>query len=103
MKTHKLKDLLGVQLKNPEFKKKYESLEDEFTVSKELIALRIQNDFTQKQLAEKSHTSQPAIARLESGKYKKLSLTFLNKVADALGAKVEIHFEKNIKNSKISI
>ena len=46
---------------------------------------------TQKQLAEKIGTSQPAIARLESGNYKNISLAFLRRVAKGLDAVAEVH------------
>ena len=60
--------------------------------------LRTELGMTQKQLAEKAGTSQPAIARLESGAYENLSLSSLRKIGKALGAKPEIHFKK-IKNA----
>lgn len=46
---------------------------------------------TQKELAAKAGTSQPAIARLESGRYRNVSLAFLRKVGKALGAQPEVH------------
>ena len=39
-------------------------------------------------------TSQPAIARLESGKYKNVSMSFIRKVAEALDAVPELHLKK---------
>ncbi len=50
------------------------------------------NDHTESRLIV--HTSQPAIARLESGNYKNLSLSFIRKVARALHAFPEIHIKK---------
>ena len=86
--------LLKKQMKNNEFKKKYNELEGEFELAKEIIKMRINADLTQKQLAELAGTSQPAIARLESGNYKNLSLSSLRKIGKALGAIPEIHFKK---------
>ena len=86
--------LLKKQFQNKEFKKEYDELEDEFELAKEIIKLRKNAALTQKQLAELAGTSQPAIARLESGNYKNLSLAFLRKIGKALNATPEIHFKK---------
>ena len=94
MKTTNFDDFLAEQLKDPEFKKEYDALEEEFTLAQEFITLRAEKNLTQSQLAKLVGTSQPAIARLESGSYTKLSLSFLRKVADALGAVPEIHLKK---------
>jgi predicted transcriptional regulator len=99
LKTINSEILLKKQLKNNEFKKEYDKLEEEFELAKEIIKLRKNAELTQKQLAELAGTSQPAIARLESGNYKNLSLSFLRKVGNALNAKPEIHFKKIKINS----
>ena len=94
MKSVNFDDLLNKELQNPEFKTEYEALEDEFILAKEVMQLRKSNNLTQKDLAKLAGTSQPAIARLESGNYKNLSLSFIRKVAEALGAVPEIHLKK---------
>jgi predicted transcriptional regulator len=87
-------DVLNKELKDPEFKKEYDSLEEEFILAKEILQLRKEQNLTQKELAKKVGTSQPAIARVESGNYKNISLSFLRKLAKVLGAKPEIHLKK---------
>lgn len=82
-------------MKKNEFKKEYDLLEEEFELAREIIQLRTKASLTQKQLAELSGTSQPAIARLESGSYKNVSLAFLRRVGKALNVTPEIHFKKN--------
>jgi DNA-binding XRE family transcriptional regulator len=94
MKQTRYEDLLSSQLRKPQFRKEYESLEGEFILAKEIIALRIKSKLTQKQLAQQIGTSQPAIARIESGSYRNISLSFLRRIADALGAVPEIHLKK---------
>ena len=94
MKQIRYEDFLKQQLKNPKFRKEYESLEGEFALAKEIIELRIKSKLTQEQLAQQIGTSQPAIARLESGSYRNVSLSFLRRIADALGAVPEIHLRK---------
>lgn len=94
MKTTNLDDYVRKELKNPDFKREYDALEEEFTIAEEVIALRLEAHMTQKELAERAGTSQPAIARLESGNYKNLSLAFLRRVARALGTVPEVHLKK---------
>jgi predicted transcriptional regulator len=91
MKTTNYEDYLREQLKDEEFKLEYEDLEEEFTIAREVIALRQKHNLTQKELAERVGTSQPAIARLESGNYKNLSLSFIRRIARALDAVPEVH------------
>ncbi|MBM9501054.1 helix-turn-helix transcriptional regulator [Leptospira sp. 201903071] len=93
VKTKDFDSLLKRELKDKEFKKEYEALSNEFTLAKEIIKLRKKRNLTQKDLAEKIGTSQPAIARIESGNYKNLSLSFINKLAKALDAEPIIHLK----------
>jgi len=89
------KDLLKKQLQNSEFRREYENLDEEFTLAKEIIKLRKKAKLTQKELAKKSGTSQPAIARLESGEYTNMTLGFLRRIGEPLGVTPEIHFKKS--------
>ncbi|WP_442915935.1 helix-turn-helix domain-containing protein [Leptospira sp. GIMC2001] len=93
-KTTSFKSILDKELKNKRVKKEYDALEKDFTLAKEIITLRKSMNLTQKELADKIGTSQPAIARVESGSYKNVSLTFLNKLAEALNAEPIIHFKR---------
>jgi ribosome-binding protein aMBF1 (putative translation factor) len=94
MKVHDYDEMLKEELKDPEFRKEYEALEEEFEVAKQVIDLRLKNGLTQKELAEKVNTSQSCIARLESGTYRNLSLSFLRRVGQALGVQPHVKFEK---------
>ena len=67
--------------------------EEEFAVAREVICLRMAKGWTQRELAERAHTSQPAIARLESGNYRNVSLSFLRKLGAALGAVPVVHMQ----------
>jgi phage-related protein/DNA-binding XRE family transcriptional regulator len=99
MKTTQYRDFLREQLKDDEFKSEYENLEEEFTIAREVIELRQRHHLTQKELAERAGTSQPAIARLESGNYKNLSLSFIRRIAWALDAVPEIHLRSREPNA----
>ena len=83
------KALKNKLLKDPEIKKGYERLEPEFILVRELIKKRLAKNLTQNGLAKIVGTKQPAISRLESG-YGNPTVSFLNKVAVALGGKLQI-------------
>ncbi len=93
MRRHDYNDVLQRELHDPAFRKEYEALAEEFAVAKEVIRLRKAKGWTQKQLADHAHTSQPAVARLESGNYRNLSLSFLRKLGAALGAVPVVHMQ----------
>jgi ribosome-binding protein aMBF1 (putative translation factor) len=94
MKVHDYNEMLKEELKNPEFRKEYDALEEEFEVAKQVIDLRLKKGLTQKELAEKVNTSQSCIARLESGTYQNMSLSFLRRVGEALGVQPHVKFER---------
>lgn len=71
-------------LKNTEFAKEYETLREEYELAREVIELRKKRNMTQKELAAKAGTSQPAIAR-------NVGMSFMKKIGKASGAQPEIH------------
>ena len=78
--------------KDPEFMKEYDALEEEFARAKMVIDARAHADLSQAELAERMGTSQSAIARLESGRFKPSTRT-LEKLAAATGMKLRIVLE----------
>ncbi len=78
-------------LKDSEFKKNYDELEEEYSLVKEILRKRTEKNMTQKELAKRIGTKQSAIARLESGEYNP-TIKFLKKVAKALDSKLKIEF-----------
>lgn len=76
-------------LKDQRIRKAYADLGPEFALIEMIIEKRLKSGLTQKQLAKKVGTKQPAIARLESG-YSNPSIQFLEKVARALGARLRV-------------
>ena len=56
--------------------------------------LRENAKLTQVQLAEMIGTSQPSIARIESGTYNRVSLNTLLKISEVLGLELEVSFRK---------
>jgi DNA-binding Xre family transcriptional regulator len=94
IREYKFESLLDEKLKEKEFREEYESLEREFVLAEEVIKLRLEKNMTQKELAKMAGTSQPTIARLESGKYANITLSFLQKIGKVLNAEPEIHFTR---------
>ena len=81
------KDWQAELRQNPDFVAAERELEPGYQVAR----LRIQRGLTQTQLAEMVGTRQPSIARLENGTSVP-SLSFLNRIAKALDARIELHF-----------
>jgi ribosome-binding protein aMBF1 (putative translation factor) len=94
MKVYDYDKMLKKKLKDPEFRREYNALEEEFYLAKQVIELRLKRGMTQKELAKKVNTSQSCIARLESGTYRNLSLSFLRRVGGGLGVQPHVKFEK---------
>ena len=78
--------------KDPEYVKAYDALEEEFARAKMVIDARAHADLSQAELAERMGTSQSAIARLESGRFKPSTRT-LEKLAAATGMRLRIVLE----------
>jgi len=83
-KLPKFEDWEAEKIKDPNFLAAAEELEPGYTVAR----LRLIRGLTQAQLAEMVGSRQPSIAKLENGTGAP-SLSFLTKIAEALGAKIE--------------
>jgi DNA-binding Xre family transcriptional regulator len=103
MKTYNFDDVLAKQLKNPEFKKAWDDLAAEYDLAAEVIRMRMKRNLTQTQLARLVGTSQPAIARLESGNHRNVTLSFLYRVARALEVRPELKFVAARRPRKTSL
>ncbi len=91
----KWRDYHDEQMQNdPEYRREYDALEDEFALARRMIEARAKANLTQAQIAERMGVTQPSVARIESGK--NVSLKTLGRYAKALGAeiKVEIVFRQ---------
>lgn len=78
--------------KDPNYVAAYNALEDEFSLATSMIEARAYAGLTQEQLADRMHTTQAAIARLESGRVKPSTRT-LERFAAATGMRLRILFE----------
>lgn len=77
--------------KSKKFRDAYNALEDEFALAGALIEARAKAGLSQKELARRMKTTQPAIARMESGRQLPSSATLL-RIAEATGTKLRISF-----------
>ena len=75
-------------MQNPEFRREYDALEDEFSLIRQVIAARTKAGKTQAQVAEAMGVSQPAIAKIEAGKVKNLDV--IRRYARTLGCSVRV-------------
>jgi ribosome-binding protein aMBF1 (putative translation factor) len=76
--------------KDPEYEKAHnDALEDKFTLAAAMIEARACAGLTKEQLAERMHTAQAVIARLESGRVKPSTRT-LERLAAATGTRLRI-------------
>ncbi len=88
-KTISISKLKGELLKNKDFRLEYESQNPEFQIACQIIEARIKKDMSQAELADKIHSGQAVISRLE-GLNSKPSLSLLTKVAKALDTKINL-------------
>ena len=79
-------------MKEPSYRKAYEGLEEEFALASAVIDVRSRAGLTQQELAAKMGTTQPVVARLESGRIRP-SLRTLERLAEATGSRLLIRFE----------
>lgn len=86
------KALKGELLKNPKFRKEYEESELEYQIARAVIKARIEKGYTQKELADRLHTKQSVISRLESAKTTP-SISFLKRLAQVLNASLQVQFK----------
>src|SRR5258708_31674900 len=78
-------------MQNPKYRREYEKLEPEFQIARQIINARIKGKISQQELAKRMGTGQAVISRLENMNAQP-SLTLIQRLADALGLKVELRF-----------
>ena len=87
----KLSTIKHAMLADPEVRKAYEALGDEYELARELIAARTRAGLTQAEVAKRMGTTQSAVARLESGS-KLPSVKTLFKFGKATRSRPKIKF-----------
>ena len=88
----RISDMHKKWMKEPKYRKAYEALEGEFVLASAVTDVRNRAGLTQAQLARKMGTTQPVVARLESGRTRP-SMRSLERLAKATGSRLRISFE----------
>jgi transcriptional regulator with XRE-family HTH domain len=89
---HNHEAFLKKAAKRKGFSKAYEDLEEEYRLTREMLAARSKFGLTQEAVAELMGTTKSAISRLESAGKHAPSLTTLKRYAQAVGCRLEIKF-----------
>lgn len=76
---------------DPEFRKEYDALEEEFALIGAMLDARQKAGLTQAQVAERMGVKQPVVAKIEGGK-SNVSFDTLKRYAHATGCKVKVEF-----------
>ena len=71
-----------------EYKTAYEALEPEFSIADALIRARVEAGLTQAEVAARLGVTQPAVARMESGR--NISLKSIARYAGAIGRPIKL-------------
>lgn len=93
MKRTGVDDLQKAWMKNPKYRREYEALEEEFSLTAALIEARSRAGLTQEQVARRMNTTQAVVARLEGSMP---STRTLEKYAKATGSRLRISFEPEV-------
>jgi len=91
-RAYTLEDHLKESLKDPAFQRAWEESEVEYQLSRQIIAERLGQKMTQKELARKAKTTQAVISRIER-MTSNVSIELLKRIADALGSRLRVNFE----------
>ncbi len=96
MKRKRARDLHDDMMQNDEaYVREYTALTEEFSLAREVIQARQLANLTQQELADKMHTTQAVIARMEGGSLP--SMRTLERLAAATGTYLRVSFERATK------
>lgn len=84
------------------FRKAYEDMEEEYRLTREMLAARSLFGLTQEAVAERMGTTKSAVSRLEAAGKHAPSLTTLKKYARAVGCRLEIKLVPATRSTKRS-
>jgi len=88
--SHDHEAFLKKASKRKGFRKAYEDLEEEYCLTRAMLAARAKFGLTQEAVAELMGTTKSAVSRLEAAGKHAPSLTTLKKYARAVGCRLEI-------------
>ena len=94
---------LEAQLKDQDFAERFKKAGDAWEIALQIAALRKEAGLSQKELARRLGTSQQQISRLESPAYEGHSLSMLRRVAEVLGATVQVKIQRKTVPNKLAV
>ena len=100
--SHDHEAFLKKASKRKEFRRAYEDLEEEYKLTREMLAARSKYGLTQEAVAELMGTTKSAVSRLEAAGKHAPSLTTLKKYAWAVGCRLEIKLVPKARLTKRS-
>ncbi len=89
MIMYTFEDDLKKRLKDPAFKKAWEESEPEYQLARQLIATRLSQKMSQRDLAKKVKTTQAIISRIETMQANP-SLALIKRIAQTLDLKLDL-------------
>ena len=98
MSRTRVDDLHKEWMKDPKYRREYQALEEEFSLTAAMIEARSRAGMTQEQLARRMKTTQAVVARLEGGGSRPSTRT-LERYARATGNRLRITFEPEAARS----
>lgn len=94
---------LEIQLKDQDFAERFKKAGNAWEIALQIAALRKEAGLSQKELARRLGTSQQQISRLESPAYEGHSLSMLRRVADVLGATIQVKIQRKTDPSRYAV
>ena len=88
-KTTTLNELKKRYMEDPEFRKEYALVDEEYALVETLVRARTAANLTQEEVARRIGTTQSAVARLEGGKVSP-SFATLRRYAEATGTRLTV-------------
>jgi ribosome-binding protein aMBF1 (putative translation factor) len=88
----RIRDLHKTWLKEPNYRREYDLLEEEFALAAAVAKARRRAGLSQAELARRMKTTQSTVAKLESGRGRPSTRT-LTRFAKATGHRLRISFE----------
>jgi ribosome-binding protein aMBF1 (putative translation factor) len=98
MSRTRVDDLHKEWMKGPKYRREYQALGEEFSLTAAMIEARSRAGLTQEQLARRMKTTQAVVARLEGGGTRPSTRT-LERYARATGNRLRITFEPEAARS----
>lgn len=97
----KIRDLHKRWMKDPDYVREYEALDEEFALALAVAKARRRAGLSQSELARRMKTTQSTVARLESGRGLPSTRT-LDRFAKATGHRLKISFTPVTSRSRVS-